>query len=229
VNALKDYNVDVLNESGETIPGFAVMQVSGWEAGRSGRDYVKVTKPDGAGAIYLLNSPFPIADDKIGRATAANNCYALFNDAETPATSEAWGPEADSWKLAKGATGFLVVGDDKGTGANARVRVSFATGSGATIVYGTISVVSGTDITIESADQENWSGSHDGSEIEAINADLNCYCEVGLHAVTIKVGSTWRILAVEEIPRPSTGNWYRALRTGVESWRAVGTGCEPPE
>jgi hypothetical protein len=127
---LDAYKIKFLNESGETIPGFAVMQVSGWEVDRAGQDYVKVTKPDGNGEVFLLNSPFPVADDKIGRATDESFCYALYDDADTPAVDEAWGPEADSWKLKKDNSGFFIVGDEKGAGANARVRVALSSSGG---------------------------------------------------------------------------------------------------
>lgn len=131
MNALKDYPLDVLNESGETIPGFAVMQISGWESDRNGRDYIKVKKPDGDGTMFLLNSPFPIENDKIGRANESGRVYGLYDSGDgTPAVDESWGPESGSWKLKKDNSGFFIIGDHKGTGDNARVRVKLAASAG---------------------------------------------------------------------------------------------------
>lgn len=189
MSALKDYPLAVLNESGETIPGFAVMQVSGWEPNRSGRDYIKVTKPDGAGEVFLLNSPFPIADDTPGLASDYSFLYALYDDGETPAVDEAWGPESGSWKLKKDNGGFFIVGDEKGSGANARVRVSTASSApGSTLQW--------CEVTEEITAMTGWgtwgsggvqikddAGVNDGSPIEVENRSFDVYPEFAVGIV----------------------------------------------
>lgn len=86
-----------INTSGETIPAYAVMQISGWED-KDELGFLKVKKPDGEGKIYILNGTRPVASNKTGRATSALNrmgAFALFDDAETPEVDEQWGPEDD--------------------------------------------------------------------------------------------------------------------------------------
>lgn len=140
-----------INTSGETIPAYAVMQISGWED-KDELGFLKVKKPDGEGKIYILNGTRPVASNKTGRATSALNrmgAFALFDDAETPEVDEQWGPEDDEWHLKKGGEGFFIIGDVKGIAASApgspvspstkRVRVSGVAGGGGDVI-GSISI-----------------------------------------------------------------------------------------
>lgn len=126
---LKHYDRPVLNASGEAIPAYAVMQVSGWINNNAGKDVFLVKKPDANGQFYLLNGPFTIAN-KMGWGTRQNGVHALYDPALTttdlfPAdgTLAELGPVKDQWHFGKAASGWLVIGDVQGSGSTSRVRV----------------------------------------------------------------------------------------------------------
>lgn len=145
------YNQPVRNVSGEAVPPFAVMQVAGFVE-FAGRDWFTVVKPDGDGKIYLVNGPTEIpasGDSATGAACLLTRdiaAHALYDETpETtgdpvvvPAINEEWGPKAGSWRLHRGQTGFLIIGDVQGESASApglpvvastkRVRVAAAPG-----------------------------------------------------------------------------------------------------
>lgn len=104
--------VSVYNNSGEIIPPYAVMQIEGAQAVATGK-LVKVTKPDPTddNAGYLLNgaSEIPIGKTGVGIAPVDAG-YAYYDNANTPAIGENWGPQASSWKLKKDELGFQIIG-----------------------------------------------------------------------------------------------------------------------
>ena len=118
---LQFYDKTFVNESGETVPPYGVLKITGWEADRNERDHFTATKPDGSEGIFLLNSMFPVPDGKIGHLTDHNGMRAKVKTG-SPENGEIWGPEDGSWGLVKDAPGFKIVGDF----AAGAVRVMFS-------------------------------------------------------------------------------------------------------
>ena len=129
-----------INESGEVIPKFAVLKITEVEA--TGDRDLRATKPNGTSTncTFALNLDRSVADEQDGTCTNAYGAWALYDDANTPAPGEEWGPDSD-WLLHKGKGGYVIVGgaEDFTVGATTyrRVRVQVAGGaSGDPIVYG---------------------------------------------------------------------------------------------
>lgn len=136
-----------VNKSGETVPAFGVMRVT--ETDPSTRQALYAQKPDGTNSDCTLWINLEIArpDGKTGFCTRSEGCYVLFDDSDTPAAGEEWGP-TDDWKLHKGRSGFVIVGGIKGSGDTARVRVHAASSPPGTLIYGTTTAsVADTDAT----------------------------------------------------------------------------------
>lgn len=116
----------VVNESGEEVPAFGVMQVLGVNDRTSSArfNYLRIEKPDGTGSAFLVNGPRPlpaIASGVTGRGIAFRDGEALYDTADgTPAAGETWGPD-DDWKLHKDQPGFEILG-----GANASSGTAYA-------------------------------------------------------------------------------------------------------
>lgn len=109
------------NDSGETIPGFAVMRITG-VIERDGLDsVVLVRKPKTGNYCYMVNGPLPVAANAYGYGTFDFPAYALFDGqtsgpvgatyAALPVNGEEWGPENNSWKLVKDNPGFRIWGN----------------------------------------------------------------------------------------------------------------------
>ena len=141
---LQFYDKTFVNESGETVPPYGVLKITGWEADRNERDHFTATKPDGSEGIFLLNSMFPVPDGKIGHLTDHNGMRAKVKTG-SPENGEIWGPTDGDWGLVKDAPGFKIVGDF----AAGAVRVMFAetpaasAGGAFAIVVGTVPAASG--------------------------------------------------------------------------------------
>lgn len=103
----------IRNDSNETIPGFAVMRVTGAAHDAAGQFYLRVDKPDDSfQTYYLVNGPFPIPAGKFGVADDDYPCYAAYDDGSgTPAFGDSWGAKSGSWKLAPNRDGFDVLGN----------------------------------------------------------------------------------------------------------------------
>lgn len=103
------------NESDETVPAYGVMRITGSEK----KKHLKIDKPDDSKQpLYLVNGPTDIGAGKFGfgryltsQAVSFQHQYVLYDSTDgTPAYGETWGPENDSWKLAKGKPGFTILG-----------------------------------------------------------------------------------------------------------------------
>ncbi len=99
----------VQNDSGETIPAFALLRVTG--GGKTGPTTVE--QPDTDGGYSWVAGAEPTPEDFAGAATAGSGpTWAAYDPADgTPAVGETWGAGAGSWLLRKGNDGFLIVGD----------------------------------------------------------------------------------------------------------------------
>lgn len=95
------------NDSGETIPAHAVMRVTDAEEDEDEVVFLAAKPNATRQQIYLVNGDEDVEADGFGWGTFLWHAdYVLYNDANTPAYGEMWGPESGSWKLAKGRTGF---------------------------------------------------------------------------------------------------------------------------
>lgn len=103
------------NDSGETIPAYGVMRVTG-SATVSGTEYVTVSKPNSDfKRKYLVNTGSAVANGAYGTGTWLDEGgWVLYDDASTPALGESWGPKNNSWKLNKWRYGFTIIGNPTG-------------------------------------------------------------------------------------------------------------------
>jgi hypothetical protein len=105
------------NDSGEAIPPFSVMRITGAEPLVAGDTtsppVVTVEKPDTTfHRLYLVNTGEEVPDGKEGIGTYLHHArYVAYNDsAGTPAYGEVWGPKSGQWTLEKYRHGFLIQG-----------------------------------------------------------------------------------------------------------------------
>src|SRR5690606_9448074 len=95
----------VLNQSGENIPAYAAMRVTG--ATQLLGDYVvTVGKPDGSGGPHLFNGPTVIGAGKHGQAQPGPVVSAWFDTTDTVPVGEQFGPVSGEWRLAPGGAGW---------------------------------------------------------------------------------------------------------------------------
>lgn len=103
----------VRNDSGEEMPPFACMQVTGTvEAG--GQNYVTVDKPadtTGDAGEYLFNSLAPVENGKYGIAYAGPLVRVITNGS-TVTCGDSWQPVVNQWYVATGGSLLSAVGDD---------------------------------------------------------------------------------------------------------------------
>lgn len=85
------------NDSGEAVPAYACMKVTGAEEGGvTGAYYVVIDKPDSTGGPFLFNGPLEVGTGKFGQAHSGI-VRAAYNTG-TPAVGEIWGPKS-TWTL----------------------------------------------------------------------------------------------------------------------------------
>ncbi len=106
--AIRDIHwFDVYNDSGEEIPAFGIMRMSGIDD----LGVLKVAKPNTDGQTdVLVNSPVPIPIGKYGQGHRNSPCAVYYDTANTPAAAETWGAAASSWKLTKNKAGGKIIG-----------------------------------------------------------------------------------------------------------------------
>lgn len=110
------------NDSGEAVPAYALMRVTGM-ATVEGRRIHTISKPDATyRRRYLVNGPHEWGIGKPGWGYWLWHAdYVLYDTGNTPAFGEEWGPEPSSWTIKKDAPGFQIQGGAQGTGAASRV------------------------------------------------------------------------------------------------------------
>ena len=117
----------VYNNSGEAIPAFAAMRISGI---MSETLEFQVDKPNANDAVsnILFNGPVEIPTASYGMGTADMPACARYNTADgSPSNGDSWGVESGGWKLRDSRTGFLIQGViDSSFGTAAIVRSSTA-------------------------------------------------------------------------------------------------------
>lgn len=99
----------------ETVPAYGVMRVTG-SATISGVEHVTVAKPNtDFKRKYLVNGSTAVPYNETGKGTWLEEAdWVLYDDANTPALGESWGPSDGSWKLKKWRYGFTIVGNPSG-------------------------------------------------------------------------------------------------------------------
>lgn len=101
--------VPVKNDSGETIPAFAAMRITGQD---SDSKSFTVDKPDTDSQVNVLfNGPCEIPSGLEGVGTHDMPATARYEQADgTPVAGQEWGVEADGWKLRRVKGGYLIAG-----------------------------------------------------------------------------------------------------------------------
>lgn len=107
------------NDSGETIPGNAMMRVTdstdaGQETGQSagsGNPILKCKKPSTEfWKRYVVNGPYEVEVGGFGWCLTRGPCLMIY-DTGTPANGEGWGPKPGQWSLSKGYPCTTIVDD----------------------------------------------------------------------------------------------------------------------
>lgn len=108
------------NTSGEVIPAFAVMRITGFSNGA-----LQVAKPNAASMTKVaINGPAAIEIAGFGNATLDSPYFVLYETGDgTPVLGDAWGTENGGWKLRAANEGFCAIGGASGG------RALFASGS----------------------------------------------------------------------------------------------------
>lgn len=108
------------NDYAGTIPAFGVLRVTGATL-VAGVKVLTVDRPDSSFArLYLVNGPTPVAEaeddeEHYGWGTFLWHAdWVLYDDADTPAFGESWGPQNASFKLKKWRYGFTIWGEHTG-------------------------------------------------------------------------------------------------------------------
>lgn len=110
------------NDSGEAIPPFAVMRITGVNSSGTAPWRVKVSKPNTTFyRYYLVNGPVrcPVSDNGWG-TFIWDAGYVLYDTGSTPAIGETWGPQDGAWTIKKNRWGFNIVGGNAGSGATSK-------------------------------------------------------------------------------------------------------------
>lgn len=101
------HRVFVKNDSGEEVPSFGCMEITGTEEVGE-RTLVTVTKPTGTDGEYLFNSQFPIA---IGENGWAYRFGVVIMLGTPPADIAQYRPIVSSWNVEEGSGPFVVFGE----------------------------------------------------------------------------------------------------------------------
>ena len=130
------HRVFVKNTSGEAIPAFACMQITG-TAVYGERTVVNVTKPTTTDGVYLFNSPYEIAIDAAGWAYRFGVVVML--GVAPSEVNAAYQPIVGSWEIEEGGGPFTVFGTyeitPESTTAALIGRFGSAAGGGETIRF----------------------------------------------------------------------------------------------
>lgn len=184
------------NESGETVPAYGVMRVTGVEFVAS-VPLIIVAKPSTAfQRMYLVNGPMQVSgdsnQDRRGFGTWLSDAgFVLYDDSNTPAYGEGWGPSASSWKIKKWRYGFTILGG--------------ATGGDTDIVAARQDIVNEFYGQTDGAHNKGSTGTisiFDGNNADTTDNQTSVTNRYGNVATTKKVtvrwhGGTWGIVSAE--------------------------------
>ncbi|MFN0055921.1 MAG: hypothetical protein ACKV0T_27570 [Planctomycetales bacterium] len=186
------------NDSGEKIPAFGIVRLTGVAVLEPGRVVLTAGRPNTFGCQWqcAINGPTPIQADRLGVCTRSPQVAALYETADgTPHFGEQWGPRDGGWKLRKQTGGFGVVGVTNSTAGLVLVEphplLSFvgktdaAHNKGAT---GTVSIFAG-PLGSETDTLANMTGVHNRFANVASGKWVRCAWN--------GQGSDWEIIAAE--------------------------------
>jgi len=130
------------NDSGEEVPRYACMQVTGTvESG--GQNYLLIDKPadtDASSGDYIFNGHFAVAADKFGTSQSSRLVRAIKKTG-TSTAGDKWNPVIGDWTIEQDDSGrFVMAGDNAELVTDAvRVFIGDGAGGGASIEYEIIS------------------------------------------------------------------------------------------
>lgn len=189
--------VQFRNTSGEEIPAYGVMRVTGAEL-KAGLPIITVAKPSTTfQRLYLVNGPQRVGSGSTARGIGTwlddEPGYVLY-ESGTPAYGESWGPKASQWSLAKWRYGFTVVGGLAGTGSGIRV---VAKQREVDVVYGQTNGThtKGSSSTIDLYDGNNSAIS--STSITATNRFATVATATAKKVMCTWIGGTWISSAAE--------------------------------
>jgi len=110
------------NDSGETIPPFAVMRITGTNIAGTAPWRIKCGKPNTTFyRYYAVNCAAQCAvSDNSWCTMLWDPGYVLYDTGNTPAIGETWGPQDGTWTLKKGRWGFNIIAGNAGSGATSK-------------------------------------------------------------------------------------------------------------
>lgn len=122
---------NVSNASGEVIPAYGLMQVSGIDT----NGLYTVVKPNASDSWnILINDGTAIPIGGTGRGHNDSPAHVHYNTADgTPAADEEWGVTSGSWKLESEENGARIIGDVDAAAATVLVYHSFGRAQGIAI------------------------------------------------------------------------------------------------
>jgi hypothetical protein len=126
----------VHNDSGEEIPAYACMQVTGTEELYE-QTYLLVDKPadtDGTAGWFVFNGPNAIATGDEG-TIQKGPVYRGFKNVGTASGGESWQPVVGQWYIESGGSQFVAAGDDNVDDDVVRVFIPGGGGGAATKFY----------------------------------------------------------------------------------------------
>lgn len=186
------------NDSGEEIPGFACVRITGMVKVGS-RNILTVGKPNTYGSQYMhrFNGPTPVASGLYGVCYLGSQVPALYDTADgTPAFGESWGPRDATWKIKKNTGGWQIVGNSDSTAGVVLVeRVPFLRFHGVADsainldASGTVSIFYGTGAGTDST--VNMSSVYNSFGNVSSGKDVDCVWEYDV------AGTAWKIVAAE--------------------------------
>lgn len=112
VEDVSPHRVKVKNDSGEIIPAFACMRITGVED-IGGQTCIKVEKPTSTDGEFLFNSQFAIAvpaTGELGVGWAYRHGVVTMLGDEPTEPGAAFGPIVGSWEIEEGGDKFVVFG-----------------------------------------------------------------------------------------------------------------------
>lgn len=148
------------NDSGQTIPGWAVMRSTG-TAVVANQVVLKMGQPNGTlERCYYLNGPCAVQAGQYGVTAGAwpsgFPIYAQYDGGSgsgstTPAYGQSWGAQASSWVLAPNRPGFTILGNTMGDGEDEGPKRVVVRPEIVSEVYGKLSAdlkYQGTDVVV---------------------------------------------------------------------------------
>lgn len=97
------------NDSGEAVPAWAALRIVGIDGNKV---LYTCRKPNADGiADVVFNGPAEVPEGGHGLCTRDFPAFVLYDPADgLPAAGQVWGTKANSWKLRKGQSGFIIHG-----------------------------------------------------------------------------------------------------------------------